>query len=270
MKKPKSKTGKGFDKLLGLGQMVGVIPEARAIRDEVKALLDAGGSDAEARELAIAKGREFGIVNPRTFLPALSRKLMRMDFRAFLREAANWLADRSKGKQVGDIADELWSKVGVEDWWADYILDWARDPNGDPGAFLPQFGGKTWAQKLGMGEDQVQVVTVIITPLSHPRELLKEAMDLCLQVMPEGTWSRYGADVEGPRLWRLKLEVPGRSWGDVAEILLDEREPYLRDLETEDFRVAKEAERQRITVKANRWYQEYADSFFSQLSAESE
>ena len=263
-------TSKGLDKMRGLGQMLGAVPEFQAIRAEVRELLANGGTDEQARALAIERGREVGLINPRTFIPSLTRKLMRMDVRVFLRKLADLLADKAQGKRVGEVADELWAKVGVDDWWADYIINWAKDPKGEPGAMLPQFAGRVWTQTFGVGDEKVDGVCVIITPLSHPQELLKEAQELCLKVLPDGTWSRYGYDVEVHRILRLKLEDPDRTWGDVAEILLDEREPYLREMGPEVYREAKKLERERITAKAKRWHEEYADSFFDELYPDSD
>lgn len=246
------------------------VPDFRTIRDEVRDLMREGGTEEAARALAIARGRKLGLLGPRVIIPALSRKLLRMDVRDFLRAVADNLADSLQGKRVGDVAEDLYSRIGVDEWFADYMVSWANDPNGEPGVFFEQMGGRVWSQKLGFGESKTSCVMVMITPLSDPKELLREAYEECHRVLPEGTWSRYGGNVEAHRLLRLKTEAPERTWGDVAAILLDEKEPHLRAMGKEDFAVAKQLERERIEKLMSRFWKDYADSFYSEVSAESE
>ncbi|TLM80202.1 MAG: hypothetical protein FDZ75_08510 [Actinobacteria bacterium] len=257
-------------KLQSLGQLMAAVPEFQQIRDEAQILLAEGGSEEEARELAISRGRALELLGPRIIIPSLSRRLMRKDLGAVLREVAAILAKKAKGKRLGDIAEDLYSRIGADEWFADYIVSWAQDPSGEPGQFFPQMGGRVWTQKLGFGETKTECVMVIITPVSDPHELLRSAFEECHRVLPEGTWSRYGSSEEAHRLLRLKAEVPGRTWGDVAEIILDEKEPDLRSRGKQDFAISKQMERERIEKLVKRFWDNYADSFFSQLSADSD
>jgi hypothetical protein len=246
------------------------VPDFRGIRDEVAALLAQGGTVEEAKTLAISRGRDLGLLGPKVIIPALSRKILRMDFREFLHKVADHIADRTKGKRLGDIAEDLYSRIGADEWFADYIVGWAQSPDGEPGEFFPTMGGRVWTQKIGFGEERADAVMLLITPLSDPKELLREAYEECHRVLPEGVWSRYGSNVEAHRLLRLKTQEPDRTWGDVAEILLDENEPHLREMGKEDFALAKQQERERTEKLMSPFWKEYADSFFSELSADSE
>lgn len=257
-------------KLTSLGQVMAAVPDFRGIRDEVAVLLAQGGTVEEARAVAISRGRDLGLLGPRVIIPSLSRKYLRMEFRDFLHQLADWIADRTRGKRLGDVAEDLYSRIGADEWFADYILGWAQAPDGEPGDFFPTMGGRVWTQKVGFGEERADAVMVFITPLSNPRELLDQAYEECHRVLPEGVWSQYGSNVEAHRLLRLKTQESDRTWGDVAEILLDEKEPDLRDRGKEDFAVAKQQERERIEKLMSRFWKEYADSFFSELSADSE
>lgn len=257
-------------KLTSLGQVMAAVPDFRGIRDEVAVLLAQGGTVDEARALAISRGRDLGLLGPRVIIPSLSRTYLRMDFRDFLHKVADAIADRTKGKRLGDIAEDLYSRIGADDWFADYIVGWAQDPKGEPGEFFPTMGGRVWTQKIGFGKEKADAVMVLITPLSDPRELLREAYEECHRVLPKGVWSRYGSNPEAHRLLRLKTEEPNRTWGDVAEIILDEREPHLRDMGKEDFAFAKQQERKRIKTLMSRFWKEYGDSFFDELSPDSE
>lgn len=265
-----SKEPKTRRKLKGLGQIMAAVPEFSDIRNETKALLREGGSEEQARALAIARGRELGLLGPKVFIPSLTRKLLRMDVGEFLRRLAAEIAAGVQGKRVGDIAEDLYSRIGADEWFADYIVSWAQDPNDEPGAFFEQMGGRVWSQKLGLGEDKTECVMVMITPLSDPNELLRQAYEECHRVLPVGTWSRYGANVEAHRLLRLKVEDPDRTWGDVAEILVDEKEPHLREMGPQVFNERRQQERKRIDQLMSRFWKEYGDSFFDELSAESD
>lgn len=257
-------------KLDAFGQLMGAVPDFQQIREEVAALLSSGGSAEEARALAVERGRELGILGPRVFIPSLSRRIMRMELRTFLHALAEHLASRLEGKRVGDVAENFYERIGADAWFADFIVAWAQDPDAEPGAFFPQMSGRVWTQPIGVGSDRTECVMVLITPMSDPKALLEEAYEECHRVLPEGVWSRYGANVEAHRLWRLKLEEPGRSWGDVAEIMLDQDEPYLRSLGPEAFAERREMVRERIEKLVGRMRREYADSFFEELSAESD
>jgi hypothetical protein len=193
-----------------------------------------------------------------------------MGVREFLRALADDTALRLRGKCVGDVADGLWSRIGVEDAIADWLLAWAKDPKGEPGAIGDVFAGRTWTGRLGFGKNTAECVFVVITPLSDPQELLRQAYEECHRVLPDGTWSRYGANVEAHRLLRLKYENDPCSWGDVAEIVLDEREPHLRSMGADVFAEAKEIERKRIEKLIARFWNEYGDSFHAELSPDSD
>lgn len=257
-------------KLQGFGQIMAAVPDFRVIREEVSDLLAQGGTVEEARALAISRGRDLGLLGPRVIIPSLSRTYLRMEFREFLHKIADAIADRARGKRLGDIAEDLYSRIGIDEWFADYIVGWAQDPSGEPGEFFPTMGGRVWTQKVGFGEEKADAVMVFITPLSDPNELLKEAYEECHRVLPEGVWSQYGSNVEAHRLLRLKTQEPSRSWGDVAEILLDESEPHLREMGAAVFAERRESERERIEQQMRRFWKEYADSFFAELSADSE
>lgn len=256
------------DKLLSLGQLFAAADEAHALRDEARALLDAGASEDEVRGRVIELGRGLGLTGPRVLLPSLTRRITRMNMDTFLRQVAGLLAKKYQGKRVGDVADGLFDKVGIEEWLANWVLDWAK--TGEPGPYFEAFGGRVWTQRVGFGENKVDSVWCIITPSSHPQELLKQAFEESVRLFPAETFSRYGASVEAHRIVRLKVEEPSRSWGDIAEMLLDEREPSLRDLGPEAFAERREMERERIEKLAARFWEGYADSFFDYLSAESD
>jgi hypothetical protein len=249
---------------------MGAVSEFQAIRNDVAELLASGGTDEEAAALAVKRGRDLNLLGPRVFVPSLSRRIMRMELRAFLHALADLFASRLEGKRVGDVAENLYSRIGADEWFADYIVSWAKNPDGEPGAFFPQMVGRVWRQSVGTEAERTDCVMVMITPMSDPHALLKEAYEMCHEVLPEGVWSRYGSNVEAHRLLRLKAQVPGRTWGDVAEILLDEREPHLRALGPEVFAERREMERERIEKLMARFWKEYADRFFDELSAESD
>jgi len=256
--------------MLSLGQVLGAVPDIQRLRDEVAERLAEGCSEDDAQAYAIARGAELGIVGPKTLIPALSRKVMRMDFRAFLHALADRIADTYEHKRVGDFADNLWQRVGIDKWFADYIVTWAKNPEGEPGPFFEQMAGRVWTQRLNPRESDAEAVWVVITPFSDPIALLEQARQECHRVLPDGTWSQYGSNVEVHRLLRLKAQDPERSWGDVAEILVDESEPYLREMGDELFRERRDQERERIEKLVARYWEKYADSFFDRVSAESD
>lgn len=257
-------------KLKGLGQLLSVLPEMRDIVAETRESLSAGVSRDDVRTRVITRGRELGIIGPRIIIPSLTRKLLRMDLKTFLRRVADEIASRLEAKRVGDVAENLYSRLGVDDWFAEYVIRWAESPSDEPGPFLAQMAGRVWTQKLGFGEEKVDSVWVLITPFSDPNELLREAREECYRVLPEGTWSRYGVNEEAHKIMRLKAINPQWSWGDVAETLLDEREPHLRQMGSGVFAERREMERERVEKLAKRFMDDYADTFFSELSAESE
>lgn len=257
-------------KLKGLGQILGAVPEIREIVAEARDSLAAGVPDQEVRAQAVRRGRTLGIIGPSVIIPSLSRKLLRMELRVFLHRLADELATKAQGKRVGDIAEDLYSRLDVDSWFADYVVSWAAEPDGEPGTFLPQVSGHVWTQKLGFGEERMQTVWMLITPFSDPHELLHQAYEECHKVLPEGVWSRYGRNEEAHRLLRLKATNPDHSWGDIAERLLDEKEPHLREMGSDVFAERREQERERIEKLMKRFFKEYADSFFDGLSADSD
>jgi len=249
---------------------MGAVPDIRELRDEVCELLSQGGTDDQARALAIKRGKALGIVGPKTLIPSLTRKLMRMDFRTFLHNLADEIANKYEHKKVADFADNLWGRIGFDEWFADYVLTWAKNPDGEPGPFFENMSGRVWTQPVNGKKSDLENVWVLITPFSDPVALLAEANEECHRVLPDGTWSQYGANEEAHRLMRLKVEDPDRSWGDVAEILLDEKEPHLREMGQALFAERRDMERERIEVLMRRFTNEYADSFFEEVSAESD
>lgn len=257
-------------KLRSFGQILGAVPDIRELRDEVAAVLASGGSDEECRALAVQRGAALGIAGPKALIPSLTRKIMRHSFRDFLHQVADHLADTYEHKKVSDVADDLWGRVGFDEWFADYVLAWAKNPDGEPGPFFEQMSGRVWTQPINSKESDLENVWVLITPFSDPKALLEEARLECHRVFPDGTWSQYGANEEAHRLMRLKAQKPNRSWGDVAEILVDENEPHLREMGAALFLERKEQERERIEKLMSRFTENYADSFFDTLSAESD
>jgi len=253
-------------KLRALGEAFAGIPEARGIRDEAAALLADGSSDDEVRAVIVERWRELGMPGPKSFLTGLSRKVWRMDLRDLLHQVADDLADWAKGKRLEDVLDDLWRKLDAERSITDYMLAWAKDPDGEPGPFLPQMAGRVWTQKVGPSDAQMDTVWVCITPLSDPKELLKEAYEECHRVLPDGTWSRYSTNMEAHRILRMRLEHPEWSLGDVAEALLRERSPELWGYghAVVADRVRKETER--VQKLMERFWKDYADSFFEELS----
>jgi hypothetical protein len=256
------------DKLLSFGQLFAAADEARLLRDEARDLLDAGASDDEVCSHVITRGRELGLIGPRVMLPSLTRRITRMSMPAFLNAAAKLLAKKYQGKRVGDVADGLWSRIGMDHWLASYVLDWAK--TGEPGPFFESFGGRVWVQRIGLGEPKVDSVWCVITPSSHPQELLRQAFEESVRVFPPETFSRYGYSVEAHRIVRMKTDDPSLSYGDIAERLLDEREPQLREMGREVFAERRDSERKRIEKLVSRFWEDYADSFFSYLSPESD
>jgi len=252
-------------KLFAWGQLIAAVPEFQELRDSTADLMDQGTSEEDVREHVLQEGRDLRIIGPRTMLPSLTRKVTRLPLRKFLHLLADSLADKAQGKRVGDVVDGLWEKIGAEEWFADYIIDWAK--TGEPGQFFELFGGRVWSQRMHPDKDAPSAVWMVVTPTSDPRALLEEAYRECVKTLPPESFSQYGANIRAHKIARLHLD--GLNWDAIAEILLDEDDPQWRTYETADQRVYLREAKKNAKRLFERW-KEYWGSFSEKLGPESD
>jgi len=202
--------------LAALGQTVSAAPPVRERMEIARAQLEGGVPEERVRADIVAWAEAEGLAGPRVVLPVLTRKLLRMDAVKLIDGIATELKRKVGSKKVGDYVAAFMDKVGFEKWLADHIIDWAK--TGEPGDFYEGAVGRVFQQRLGFGEDAQDGVVAMATPYSDPRELAQEFLAECARVLPDSTWSRYGADPEAARLFRLYIET--RSYAEVARMEL--------------------------------------------------
>ena len=135
-----------------IGQLIALGPEFIAIREAAEEALARGASDEEVTALIVQMGRDEGLIGPRVLLPSLTRKLLRMPAAKVWREIADFLTKKTEGQRLGDVADGLWGRLGLDREFAAYFLHWAK--TGEPGAYFESWGGKVWTQKMGFGDSK--------------------------------------------------------------------------------------------------------------------
>ncbi len=219
-KRPPQRATKAKLTLATLGQAIAAAPPFRERMEIAKRELVEGVPEDEIRRRIVEWGDAEGLVGPRAVLPSLTRKVLRMSAARLIREIADELTRRAGSRKVGDFVSGWMEKLGMDEWLATYIVEWAR--TGEPGDFYIGATGRVFRQKLGVGPDAAEGVGVLATPLSDPRELAVEFLAECERVMPASTWSRYGVDPQAARYFRLIVE--GRTYRDLAEEELGQEE----------------------------------------------
>jgi hypothetical protein len=263
-----SKIRKGALKLDSLGQLLASVEPFRDLADQAKARLGAGESEEQVRGFVLREGKKLGLCGPRSLLPSLSRRVLRVPLSRLLRDLADHLSTLAGKRTVGDAVNGFLDRVGFDAWFCDYIIGWAR--TGEPGPFFASAEGKVFPMPLGRGAEKTPVVVAVGTPMSDPREFAREFLELCVTTFPDATWDRMGLNVEAARCVRLGLEE--RTDYQIAELLLDENEPGWRVAfeDTSDLRVRRKAEAKRVQKLRERFWKDYGDNLFAFLSPETD
>jgi hypothetical protein len=177
-------------------------------------------------------------------------------------------ATRLAGKRkVQDFLDGLLAKVGIEDWFVEYLVGWAK--TGEPGPFFDTADGKVFRQDIGLaGQDKTPMVWAMATPFSDPRELAREFLDECLKAFPDATWDRMGLNAEGARYCRLFIE--GMTDRQIADDQLAERYPETVGMVKTDRNACLRTETDRVRKTRTRFFYDYADRMFGEQSANTE
>jgi hypothetical protein len=171
-----SKTRNGALKLDSLGQLLASAEPFRDLAEQAKARLGAGESEEQVRGFVLREGKKLGLCGPRSLLPALSRKVLRIPLSRLLRALADHWATLAGKRTVGEAVNGFLDRVVFDAWFCDYIIGWAR--SGEPGPFFASTEGKVFPMALGRGTDKTPLVVAVATPMSDPRELAREFFEM--------------------------------------------------------------------------------------------
>lgn len=259
---------KGTLKMLSLGQMLGGAEPLRDLAKEAKSRLDAGESEEHVRGYLLREGNRLGLCGPRSLLPVLSRKVLRIPLKKLLRELADHFTAMAGKRSVGDAVNGILDKMGFDAWFCDYVIAWAK--TGEPGAFYGPSVGGVFPITIGKGSDAAPMVIAAAGPFSDPREIARKFLDTCLDTFPDATWDRMGLNVEAARCVRLRHE--GRTDYEIAELLLDENEPGWRYVyeDAAEWRERRKTEAKRVQKLRERFWKDYGDSIFALVSPDSD
>ena len=262
----KTQTANGTLKLESIGQLVASAEPFRDLAEAAKVRLAAGEPEEYVRGFVLREGKQLGLCGPRSLLPSLSRKVLRIPLSKLLRELAAHLAKLAGKRTAGQTVNGFLDKIGFDAWFCDYIIGWAR--SGEPGPFFASTEGKVIPLTVGTGADTTPIVVAVATPLSDPRELTREFYAMCVDTFPDATWDRMGLNVEAARC--VRLGRLGLTDYKIAEILLDENEPGWRVVyeEKSEWRERRRTEAKRIQKLRERFWKDYGDSLFAFLSPE--
>jgi hypothetical protein len=263
-----SKIRKGALKLDSLGQLLASAEPFRDLADQAKARLGAGESEEQVRGFVLREGKKLGLCGPRSLLPSLSRRVLRVPLSRLLRDLADHLSTLAGKRTVGDAVNGFLDRVGFDAWFCDYIIGWAR--TGEPGPFYAPTEGGVFPIAVGKGPDATPMVIAAAGPFSDPREIAAKFLDTCLDTFPDATWDRMGLNVEAARCVRLHRE--GRTDYEIAELLLDENEPGWRYVyeDAAERRERRKTEAKRVQKLRTRFWKDYGDSILAFVSPDTD
>ena len=269
MAKPlKPNSTKGALKLQSLGQVLGSAEPLRDLADQARTRLNAGESEEQVRGFVLREGKRLRLCGPRSLLPILSRKVLRIPLRKLLHAVADQLTALAGKRTVGDAVNGILDEMGFDAWFCDYVVGWAR--TGEPGPFYGPTEGGVFPITVGKGSDATPMVIAAAGPFSDPREIARKFLDTCIDTFPDATWDRMGLNVEAARCVRLGRE--GRTDYEIAELLLDENEPGWRYVyeNAAEWREHRKTEAKRVQKLRTRFWKDYGDSILAFVSPDSD
>ena len=154
------------------GETIAALPAVMEIREAAVTNLDKGLPDASVRAEIVRRAKENRLIGIQVLLPGFSRKVRRLSWSDFLHKVADHYCRGSRIKRVQGAVDWLCEQVGWDEWFADFILDWAK--TGTAGKLSETYIGKTGRCDIGPEGDRTRLVFLVAGPLSDPEDLIQQ------------------------------------------------------------------------------------------------
>jgi hypothetical protein len=151
------------------------------------------------------------------------------------------------------ITDDLERVMGFDQWFATWLLEWARE--GVPGPLFPEaLGGVRTFSLPDDDGDTTPLVIAMAGPMSDPEALAKEFLEECRRVFPEETWVKKEDPARDARWFRLFREK--MSDRQIAELEVADKYPYdLRAVSEKNWEEEVQSWEGRICTARCRWWQ---------------
>jgi hypothetical protein len=199
-----------------IGTTLAAAPPLRELRDKAQSMLESGKTREEVRKYLGDVAVNHNGMGLRAFL-GINRKAARAPIsQVLVAMAAHW-AKKLRAQSVGDALSDFAHEHGLDQWLADYILDWID--NGEAPAIAARQISGVGTLEYGPSDDKVQVVYAGMNSLGDPEKVARDFLDECARTFPKETWMRKGfaeRDAE-----RLRLFHDGKTDFDIAKAELE-------------------------------------------------
>lgn len=182
-----------------LGITMSAAPPLQQLRDEAKAMLDAG----KPREEVDAYLRHVAVAHPEMGLRAMfgiNRRYARVSASRLMLELGKHYSKLLRKKSVQDTLSDLAEKYGLDKWLSDYILGWIDDE--EPPAFREADVQWVGDFEIGPKDDKTKLVGVIVNGIADPHEVAQQFIVQCHQSFPPETFSRKGMAIRDAERFR--------------------------------------------------------------------
>ena len=247
-----------------IGTTIAAAPPLQELRDHAQSMLDSGKTREEVREYLCDVAVNHNGLGLRAFL-GLNRQAARAPIsRVILILAAQW-AKKLKKRSVADALTDFAHKHRLDEWLADYILDWI-DHGSAPAIAERQVKG-VGTLTLGPGEDKTQVVYAAANSLADPEEVARDFLNECARTFPKETWMRKGfaeRDAE-----RFRLFQKGKTDFDIAKAELDAEGAAYLTASRQEYNFEVKVRANSVLQSRNRWL-EYVTNIVAPVSRKSD
>jgi len=246
----KTPTGHTDSRRRAIGTTLSAAPPLLTLRDEAQAMLDSGKTRDEVRAYLCDVAVNHGGLGLRAFL-GLNREVARAPIsKVVVALAAQW-AKRLKQRSVGDALAEFAHRHGLDQWLADYILDWID--NGDAPAVSERQVKGVGTMEFGPGEEKLRVVYAAANALADPEEVARDFLNECARSFPKETWMRKGfAERDAERFRRF---YEGATDFEIAKAELEAEGLRYRAANEREYNLEVKVRANSILKSRTRWEQ---------------